>query len=558
MYPLRSRLHIASPLAHRKSPARAARTCFLIAAVLLGAHAPSMAQATRWHQVFDGGDRQIIARSAQQTTDGGFIVAGQADDFDRGYDDMCLVKTDAAGNMTWTRRYGGITHDDAQAVQQTADGGYIAAGKLGGTGHAPNRAYLVKTDANGDSLWTRSYGAGDGDFYFSAVRQTTDGGYAAAGRISDPKMDRYEFFMVKTDAAGAPQWARTYGMGEVDYAHDLRQTTDGGYIIVGRTAVVGGLNAMYAVRTDAAGDTIWTQTYGHDMGPAEAESVQQTADGGFIIAGDLFPAGSEYDVGLVKTDADGNAIWTRHYGGPSLDRGNSVQQTTDGGYIVAGSTYSWTPGRLNSDIYVLKTDHRGDTMWTRTYGKRDQEYGYSIQQISDGGYIVSGVSIPDGAFSGIGCIIRLAPPDDLVVRLTGDTFVRPGVVAELSIVVSNLGDTPRRFDEIALAFTGPDSGAMSAYSGAALTIAAGDSLERSLRVPLSGATRPGPYRVSASVLDDGVLGALSGPLDVLVLAVPFTPEIVEPRCPPETRPRDVRGPRPAIRTGSVDDPASLD
>jgi len=211
--------------------------------------------------------------------------------------------------------------------------------------------------APGDTLWTRTYGGIYDDAAYS-VDQTTDGGYICAGwTVSFGGLD---FYLVKTDASGDTQWTRIYDHDGDNEAYSAQQTTDGGYIIAGWTV---GMN-FYLVKTDAGGNTLWTRTYGGSMSDW-AYSVQQTTDGGYIIAGFTYSFGAgNSDCYLVKTNADGDTLWTRTYGGSFNDEAYSVQQTTDGGYIIAGRTGSFGAGY--SDIYLVKTDAGGDTLWTRT------------------------------------------------------------------------------------------------------------------------------------------------------------------------------------------------
>ncbi|RKY75118.1 hypothetical protein DRQ12_12425, partial [candidate division KSB1 bacterium] len=187
---------------------------------------------------------------------------------------------------------------------QTSDGGYAAAGTSDG-----GDAYLLTTDANGDTLWSRNYNSG-----------------------------------------------RTAAMGEnYDEGHCVQQTSDGGYIIVGSAWSWG--SYVYLLKIDANGDTLWTHTYGGesiDVG----WSVQQTLDGGYIIAGGCSGAGWS-DVYLLKTDANGNVLWSRTYGGRDWDLAYFVQQTSDGGYIIAGMTCSFGAGGY--DVYLIKTDANGLT-----------------------------------------------------------------------------------------------------------------------------------------------------------------------------------------------------
>jgi hypothetical protein len=195
-----------------------------------------------------------------------------------------------------------------------------------------------------------------------------------------------------TQYAYAITFAKTYGVRGWDVAYSVRQTSDGGYILVGRTA-----GDVLLIKTDAKGNIQWAKTYG-GKGSEGASSVRQTADGGYIVVGETnsFGAGGS-DIFLIKTDAKGNIQWAKTYGGKDDDFAYSVQQTSDGGYIVAGYTASFGAGERN--IFLIKTDAKGNIQWAKTYGETDiLDSGIpSVQQTSDGGYILVSTTISFGA-----------------------------------------------------------------------------------------------------------------------------------------------------------------
>jgi hypothetical protein len=189
----------------------------------------------------------------------------------------------------------------------------------------------------------------------TTVQQTADSGFIVAGHTDNA-------CLIKTDAAGDSQWTRVFGGRRDSYGQSVRQTTDYGFIVTGEGISDSGDLDAYLIKTDALGDTQWTRTYG---GPADdlGRSVRQTADGGFIFAGSTrsFGAGCS-DVYLVKTDANGAAVWARTFGGANYDWSHSAQQTSDGGYIVSGTTLSFGAGSAN--IYLIKTDSLGNVAVT--------------------------------------------------------------------------------------------------------------------------------------------------------------------------------------------------
>ena len=224
--------------------------------------------------------------------------------------------------------------------------------------------------------------------------------------------------MIKTNATGDTIWTKTYGGANSDYGKSVQQTSDGGYIIVGYSNSFGaGSNDVYLIKTNATGDTLWTKTYGgasSDYG----KFVQQTSDGGYIIVGYSNSFGAGYDdVYLLKTNATGDTLWTKTYGGADYDYGKSIQQTSDGGYIITGGTYSFGAG--SNDVYLLKTNATGDTLWTKTYGSISDDEGNSVQQTSDGGYIITGVNFID---DGTGDVDVLLIKTDVDGNVNGCSF----------------------------------------------------------------------------------------------------------------------------------------
>ncbi len=337
-----------------------------------------------------GGTDYDVGYSVQQTEDEGYIIAGITER------DVYLIKTDPLGDTLWTRTLDCGDIEKGYSVQQTTDGGYVIAGSIRfGSHNIFESVLLIKTDASGDTLWTRTYegsieNLGQENKGYS-VQQTTDGGYVIAGctGYSSKWGGTADLYLIKTDASGDTLWTQTYGDSLWDEGRSVQQTIDEGYVIAGCTWSFGSGNSdVYLIKTDSSGDTLWTRTYGgayEDVG----YSVQQTTDEGYIIAGCTNCWGDGSDVFLIKIDSSGDTLWTRTYGGTYEDVGNSVQQTfPDSGYIIAGYTTSFGSGE--QDVYLIKTDSLGDTLWTRIYGGTSSDVGESVQQTEHGGYIIAG------------------------------------------------------------------------------------------------------------------------------------------------------------------------
>ncbi len=333
---------------------------------------PAFSQQS-WWRVY-GGARDDDGGSVQQTSDGGYIVAGFTSSFGNS-DQVYLIKTDSLGDTLWTKTYGDVDQDWGYSVQQTSDSGYIIAGTTlpPGSNHYYH-VYLIKTDASGDTLWSRAFGNQNSYSEFAySVRQTSDGGYVVAGVIYGVAK---HVLLIKTNASGDTVWSRVHFPGG-QMANSVQQTKDGGYIVAGTM----GIDNAFMTKSDQNGYALWTSYYGNN---AFGYDAKQTSDGGYILVG----INGYSDVYLIKTDANGDSLWSRLIGGAtSVDYGYSVQQTSDGGYIITGSSNNFGRG---GDVYLVKTDSLGDTLWTRGYGMPDADCGQSVQQTSDGGYIISG------------------------------------------------------------------------------------------------------------------------------------------------------------------------
>jgi len=356
-----------------------------LAAILL----PSFLHAQITFERTYGGGGTDHGTSVQQTTDRGYIISGATTSSGTGNYDVYLIKTDSNGDTIWTRSYGGPNWDQANSVQQTADGGYIVTGYTWSFGADKCDVYMLKIDPNGDPAWTRTFGGTNEDYGYGGfgVQQTTDGGYIIGGTTDSYGAGMFDVYLIKTNASGDTLWTRTYGGADYDEALSVQQTVDNGYIVAGFTQSFGAGNRdVYLIKTDASGDTIWTKCYGagsNDYG----SSVRQTMDDGYVIAGFTKSYGSGgADVWLIKTDSLGDTLWTRTFGGADDDLGTSVQPTADGGFVVAGRTL----GAGGYDLLLVKTDSSGDTLWTRTFGGGGDDRGSTVQQTADSGYIVTG------------------------------------------------------------------------------------------------------------------------------------------------------------------------
>jgi len=345
-------------------------------------------QTTVTHSYDEGGNYSV-----------GLIVTGSNNDMSSITREI-IVQQSATPIMRWDKTFGVQGNDMVYSLAHTSDCGYILAGSsrfYNGKRRWDMDARLVKTDANGNIQWQRTIGGNEFDEAHSAI-PTSDGGYIIAGRT-------YSFYgsgiddlwLVKTDAEGTEQWNRSIGGNYRNIASSVRQTSDGGYIIQGQTDPYGsGFYDLWLLKTDAEGTEQWNQTFGGDSS-GRLYSLQQTFDGGYILGGATrpFKTGSS-DFWLVKTDKNGVELWNRTFGGNFRDIAYSVQQTSDGGFIMAGVTRS----PHSNDCWLVKTDTEGIEMWNRKIVRPNEDNRpNSILQGPDGGYIIAGKTESSGTES---------------------------------------------------------------------------------------------------------------------------------------------------------------
>ncbi len=336
-----------------------------------------------------GGDGDDKGESVQQTADGGYVITENTTSYSTPANPLIyLIKTDSNGNQNWYKIFGGNGENEGNSIQQTKDRGYIIAGSTKACGAGGWDVYLIKADSSGDCVWTRTFGGNNDDYGYS-VQQTKDGGYIVVGSTNSFGTGGVDIYLIKTDSNGDCVWTRTFGGSGSDEGRSVQQTRDGGYIIAGTTnSYSPGYNEIYLIKTDRNGDGMWTRTLG-GSGDSYGYSVQQTTDNGYIVAGSTSSSlAGNNDVCLIKIDNNGNQNWYKTYGGKNSDEGYSMQQTNDEGYIVAGSTHSYGAG--NADVYLVKTDSDGKQKWHKTFGGSKDDIGRSVQQTKDGGYIITG------------------------------------------------------------------------------------------------------------------------------------------------------------------------
>lgn len=227
---------------------------------------------------------------------------------------------------------------------------------MGGT----EDVYLIKTDSNGDSVWTKTFDRTNSEESGNSVQQTLDSGYVICGGVYNHILQDEEVYLIKTDFAGNLLWAKSFGGANDDIGFSVQQTTTGGYISCGLAWSFGaGSSDIYLNKTDLNGNLQISKTYGGVSGDF-AKSVQQTTDGGYVVTGYSYSLGTgNSDVFLMRLNSNLDTLWTRVFGGTGNENGTSVKQTNDGGFIITGYKYNF--GANSPNIYLIKTDSLGNS-----------------------------------------------------------------------------------------------------------------------------------------------------------------------------------------------------
>jgi hypothetical protein len=360
----------------------------------------SSAGDSLWSRTFGGpGDDRCY--SLQQTSDGGWVMAGLTSSYGAGNYDFWVLKTDVNGDSLWSHTFGGGGADGCNSVRQTMDGGYVLAGWNGTYGPSNDDYWLIKLDANGNYQWDRTLGWIGNDRAYT-VRQTLSGGYLLCGYSYQGGAPGYELWLEKTDGHGSPEWSCGFGGGNEEDGLAFEQTFDGGFIFAGFTDSFdsGGGQDMWLVRTgpeilppvpQVPPGTLWTQTHG-GSGDETAMTMIESSDQGYVMAGATrsFTAGSD-DFWLLKTDSDGDSLWSNRFGGGGSEWCSSVIETQDGGFALAGNSSSFTAG--GSDMWLVKTNSAGDSTWAKRFGGSSNDDCFCMIQTSDYGYALAGYSV---------------------------------------------------------------------------------------------------------------------------------------------------------------------
>ena len=350
--------------------------------------------------VFDntfGGNSVDKARGVIEAADGGYVVAGCTASKGAGSYDMWVLKLNNAGEKVWDKTFGGNEFDEAYAITNTPDGGYIVAGYTASKGAGGSDMWVLKLNNNGEKVWDKTFGGKDRDEARYIV-PTADGGYAVAGYTYSKGAGSYDMWLVKIDADGIMQWDKTFGGVGGDGISSMVVMPDGGYGIVGRTQKKEGRNYnMWVLKLDAMGNKIWDKTFGKSSSYEVAQSVV-ASNGGYVITGYTNSKGAgKTDVWILKLDSKGKIIFDKTFGGRQNDKPFSIFPAKDGGYVIAGYTNSKGAGK--ADAWIFKLDATGQKIWDKTFGGSAIDEIYAVIETADGGYVLAGYTNSKGAGS---------------------------------------------------------------------------------------------------------------------------------------------------------------
>jgi len=352
-----------------------------------------------------------------EETNGSLLLMGMSDSREgNGNNDFLLKKTDLSGNILWEKYHGGTNDDRGYVVREVNDGLVLAGAMLSKTyGDLKTNGgwdgLVIKTDKVGNVIWKQNYGKNRGETIRDIIK-TNDNGYIFCGYTFSYDYETHhggkDFWIVKTDHNGKIKWEKVLGGSNYDMAYSVVQTRDNQYVVAGYSfSTNGDLEGMnnhgggdyWIVKLDYSGNIVWSKLYG-GSGWEEVRQVIETRDRGFLLAGvsssnngDVSNGKGHWDAWLVKLDRNGELEWEKSYGGSSYDKAFSVQQLSDRGYVVAGMTKS-NDGDVekhhgDSDVWVFRTDRYGKLIWEHTIGGKESESAEKVLRLKDGRFAVA-------------------------------------------------------------------------------------------------------------------------------------------------------------------------
>jgi hypothetical protein len=361
-----------------------------------------------WTKTFGGSIRDDNGLVIE-VSGGGYAILGVTDTGPITARDFWLIRTDANGNHLWNQTYGGTGWEQCRDIIEVSAGGFALLGTTESYGAGGIDIWLVRVDAAGNHLWNTTFGGpGDDDLVYGFVEVSTGGFAIGSGttRFTPPYFDAW---LIRTDAAGNELWNQTYGGGQDDWADDIVEASGGGFTLLCTTESFGaGGRDSWLVHTDTAGNHLWNQTYGYS-GPETSGFITEVSGGGYAFTAISRSFDSYGDSWFVRTDALGNHQWNQTYGGSYRDFAFYPYELSNGEFVLTGLTHSF--GAIGQDLWVVRTDASGNMYWHRTYGGSGAEVAFKIQEVTGGGFIASGETDSFGAGLDDIWLLRLPDPD---------------------------------------------------------------------------------------------------------------------------------------------------
>jgi hypothetical protein len=395
-----------------------------LALVILGAAVAQADLETVWSGTY-GGDAADGFREAVPTSDGGFIAVGYTYSFGAGDVDVFVVKTTSGGDTLWIRAYGGTLPDYGHGVCETDDGCFVVAGYSMSYGAGREDVYLIKLDAGGDTLWSRTYG-GSGLDEAMAVCLAADGHIIVAGQTESFGSGLSDAYILKVDAYGDTVWTRTIGGADSEWAEDVCETADGHYVLSGTTGSYNTTRDAYAAKVDPLGNIAWQFNYGDPLQYREdyGTGLYALTDTGMVATGwrtdqiHSDPCQSAF----LRLDAMGGRQSYRKYSDPYIEYGCGLCETADGGFLICGAAKDVSTHK--NDLFLVKRIEGTGWVWDQTVGGEGSDWGCSVAQVEPGCYIISGYTESEGNGSFDGWLLTMRE-DNAGVR--GDAGSRSGV-----------------------------------------------------------------------------------------------------------------------------------
>lgn len=339
-----------------------------------------------WQKAY-GGPNNEAASSLIQTSDGGFIVAGYTDSYGNGESDFCIMRLSASGNLLWIKTFGGGSSELTNSITITSDDGFVVVGNTNSFGNGLQDVYVIRFDAHGDTLWSKTFGGSDNEWGHCIIT-TSDGGFLIAGATRSFGHSRTtDAYILKINASGDTLWTRTFGSTNFERFYCITQTQEGDFVAAG-SCYQNGQSDIYVVKINENGDSLWSKTF--DGGNDEyGRAVVQASDGGIVIAGEKYYIDQDVsDIFIIKLNANGDFLWAKTFDEGGDEGACSIVQAADGSFLLAGGANS--TGNGGYDAYILKLDSNGDSLWSKTFGGNSDDAAYSIIKTADGGFAIAG------------------------------------------------------------------------------------------------------------------------------------------------------------------------